>query len=36
MFELPIIYALLALAAVAAFAVIFVWPDNSDDPMRKL
>jgi hypothetical protein len=36
MFEFQIAYALLALAALGAFAVIFVWPNNSDDPIKKL
>jgi len=36
MFEFQIAYALTALAGLGAFAVIFLWPDDADDPMRKL
>ncbi len=36
MFDFPIVYGLLALAGLAAFAVVFLWPDESGDPMRKL
>lgn len=31
-----VVYGVLALLGLVAFAVLFLWPDDAGDPMRRL